>query len=705
MELMQRNFIDRLLLPAIFGITTVIAALILWQLLLGHRRTEIQAATKEQALFVRTKTESELRASILVLEQLAARWKARGQQSDADMESDVELAMSGYAAYQAIEGIDPSYRVVWVTPQNRNPREQGADLNQDEPSRSVLQSAQESHEVVVSHPVDFRQGGRGLLICVPVYSHDQLTGFLLGAFRYQALLSPILQDVAPDYWIEIYDGGEQIYNRSSGSQPDKKWVQTADIQFQQITWRAYAWPKPETLAYTRTPLPQVAFVAGILLAGMLAFAVYMAETAQLRARDLVKANTNLEKEIAGRQQAEDALRQAQKMEAVGRLAGGVAHDFNNLLMVIRGHAALSLRNAGVNGPLRRELDEILQATDRASSFTRQLLAFSRKQVLQPRVLDLNALTTQVANMLPPVLGDDIRLSIDLDPHLGHVKADPALLEQVIMNLVFNARDAMQEGGELTIHTLNNDLDEASLPAFPGAHVGPYVVLVIHDTGHGMTEETQSHIFEPFFTTKDRGKGTGLGLATVYGTVSQSGGFISVSSKVGTGTEIKIFLPRVEEPVEVTPAPEVPVQARKGEGTILVVEDDDAVRRMTREFLKIGGYTVLEARSGAEAIHFMERREQPIALVLTDVLMPGMKGRELVERLGKLRAGIKVLYMSAYTEDAAINIGVLSPGTAFIEKPFSPEDLANKVREVLSASENGIGEKQLRTASLDSGSLS
>jgi CheY-like chemotaxis protein len=313
------------------------------------------------------------------------------------------------------------------------------------------------------------------------------------------------------------------------------------------------------------------------------------------------------------------------------------------------------------------------------------------------VLDLNALTTRVANMLPPVLGDDIKLKIDLDPALGHVKADAALLEQVIMNLVFNARDAMHDGGELMVATFNADLDEAALSAHPGAHPGPYVVLAIRDTGHGMSEETQSHIFEPFFTTKDRGKGTGLGLATVYGTVNQSGGFISVRSKVGAGTEIRIFLRRVEEPVEAPDAAAPPVEIRRGEGTILVVEDDDAVRRMTREFLKIGGYTVLEARGGADAIEFMERREQPIDLVLTDVLMPGMKGRELVERLSKLRTGIKVLYMSAYTEDAAINIGVLSPGTAFIEKPFSPDDLTNKVREVLSASENGVGSKASRSS--------
>ena len=694
---MQRHVVDRLLLPAIFGLTTVIAALILWQLLLGHRRTEIQAATKEQALFVRTKTESELKASILLLEQLAGRWQGRGQRNEADMQSDVALAMSGYPSYQAIEWVDPSYHVLWVTPQSRNKSERGSDLGADDSRRAALQAAQETRNVVVTHPVNMRDGGRGLLVCVPVYSQEKLDGFLVGAFQYQDLLASILQDVAPDYWLEIYDGPEEIYSRAGGTtQPrDKKWVQAVDIQFQQITWRAYAWPKPVTLAYTRSPLPQVAFVAGILLAGLLAFAVYMAETAQLRAKALVKANTNLEKEIAGREQAEDALRQAQKMEAVGRLAGGVAHDFNNLLMVIRGHAALSLRNVGVNGALRRELDEILQATDRASSFTRQLLAFSRKQVLQPRVLDLNALTTQVAGMLPPVLGDDIKLTIDLDPHLGHVKADAALLEQVIMNLVFNARDAMPDGGELSIRSFNAVLSESSLANHPGAHAGPYATLAISDTGHGMSEETQSHIFEPFFTTKDRGKGTGLGLATVYGTINQSGGFISVSSKVGVGTAIKIFLPRVAEPVELTETPAVPVPTRKGDETILVVEDDDAVRRMTREFLKIGGYTVLEARSGAEAIQFVERREQPIDLVLTDVLMPGMKGRELVERLAKLRVGIKVLYMSAYTEDAAINIGVLSPGTAFIEKPFSPDDLANKVREVLSANGENISEKSFR----------
>src|ERR1700752_39474 len=230
MDLMQSKFVDRLILPTIFGLTTVIAALILWQLLLGHRRTEIQAATKEQALFVRTKTESELRASILVLDQLAGRWQARAQTNDSDMRSDVELAMGGHPAYQSIEWIDPSYRVLWGTPFDIGQPERGANLTAQEPSRLVLDEARERHTAVVSHPVTLRQGGKGLLICVPVYSKEKLTGFLLGAFRYEALLAPILQDVAPDYWIEIYDGDEQINDRSSGSQPDKKWVQTGDIQ-------------------------------------------------------------------------------------------------------------------------------------------------------------------------------------------------------------------------------------------------------------------------------------------------------------------------------------------------------------------------------------------------------------------------------------------------------------------------------------------
>jgi two-component system, cell cycle sensor histidine kinase and response regulator CckA len=397
---------------------------------------------------------------------------------------------------------------------------------------------------------------------------------------------------------------------------------------------------------------------------------------------VVATNLALQKEIAGREQAEETLRQAQKMEAVGRLAGGVAHDFNNMLMVIRGHATLSINRFGPNDPLRRELQGILQTADRASSLTRQLLAFSRKQVLQPKVLDLNSIITQAAELLSPGLGQNIDLSLNLDPNLGRIKADAVQMEQVIMNLALNARDAMPDHGTLTIQTANAELDESWTRRYPDVRPGPHVMLTVRDNGCGMDEEMQSHIFEPFFTTKETGKGTGLGLASVYGTVSQSAGCVTVSSKKGEGTTVQVYLPCVEEAIEIAEKPATLPESMQGNETILVVEDDDAVRRMTREFLKIKGFMVVEARSPAEAIQFMERDSGSIDLVLTDVSMPKMKGTELVDRLVKMRSGLKVLYMSAYTEDAAISSGFLGPGNAFIEKPFSPDELARKVREVL-----------------------
>jgi signal transduction histidine kinase/ActR/RegA family two-component response regulator len=680
---MHRSLVDRLLLPAIFGLTTIIAALVLWQLLLTNRRVETQANTKEQALFVKAKTESELSARILSLERLAGRWQDRDRLDAGDMESDASLVMSGYPAYQAIEWIDPTFHVVWAAPERGNQADVAANLGAEPERRAKLEDAITAKSMAATPPTNLRQGGRGFLVFVPVYSQKKLNGFLVGVFRYRALLSSILQDVAPDYWVVVSDGPEEIYSRVPENSVRRPYVQEADIQVQGLTWRVSAWPKRGLIAYTRSPLPTLVFGGGILMAIVLGFAVYMTESSLLHVRKLTAANLELEKQIAGREQAEEALRQAQKMEAVGRLAGGVAHDFNNVLMVIRGQAALSLNAVGLSPALHQELSEIVKAADRASLLTRKLLAFGRKQVLQARVLDLNVLITQMAEMLPPVLGEDIVLKINLDPKLGHVKADSAQLEQVIMNLVFNARDAMPDGGELTIETANSDLNEAWVSTHPGVRSGPHVVLRVRDTGHGMDEATRAHLFEPFFTTKDKSRGSGLGLATVYGTVNQSGGCVTVSSKPGSGTTFEVYLPRVEEAVEAVAAePPKPVYSLGHEERILVVEDDDAVRRMTREFLQLRGYTVLEARGATDAIQFVERHQETIDLVLTDVVMPGMKGRELVDRLGKLRPGLKVLYMSAYTEDDAVNIGILNPGTAFIEKPFGPDDLANKVRDVL-----------------------
>jgi signal transduction histidine kinase/ActR/RegA family two-component response regulator len=690
---MPRSFIDRLLLPAIFGLTTIVAVLILWQLLIGHRNVEIQSATREQASFIKAKTESELRARILPLERLAGRWEAESRLDENHMESDASLAMSGYPAYQAIEWIGPALHVRWAVPQKENAADVGTDLRLIPGLGEALEQGAPQQTTVIAPRVRLRRGGQGFLVCVPVHSEKD-SGFLIGIFQYQELLSSILGDVAPDYWVAVYDGNENVYSRATSEPPPRdRYVEETNIKYGQLTWRAVVWPKAGAVSYARSALPMFVSIGGLLMALTLAFAVYMAETAQLNVNKLAAANRELGREIAGREQAEEALRHAQKMEAIGRLAGGVAHDFNNLLMVIRGQAALSQNSAGLSSTLRRELTEIVKAADRASSLTRKLLALGRKQVLQSRVLDLNALVTQVAEILPSVLGEHIKLHVNLEPQLGRVKADSAQLEQVIMNLVFNARDAMPLGGDLTIQTANSDLDAAWTGKHPGVQPGPYVMFAVRDTGHGMDEETQSHLFEPFFTTKDTNKGTGLGLATVYGTVNQSGGCVNVSSQLGIGTVIEVYLPRVEEAVEVAETSKPVVSSLQGEERILVVEDDDAVRRMTREFLKIRGYTVIEARSAADAILWMESHEETIDLVLTDVVMPGIKGGELVGHLAKLRANLKILYMSAYTEGDAIRIGILSPGTAFIEKPFSPDELAAKVREVLNG--DSMGEQPLR----------
>ena len=367
----------------------------------------------------------------------------------------------------------------------------------------------------------------------------------------------------------------------------------------------------------------------------------------------------------------------------GQFAGGVAHSFNNLLLVIRGHAELLLNRVGLGESVQRYPIEILNATDRASTLTRQLLAFSRKQILQPRVLDLNGLISQTAILLPPLLGPDIKLMLSLEPDLGQVKADPGQIEQVIINLVVNARDAMPYGGDLKIETANAEWNETVDPKRGSLAKG--VVLSVKDNGCGMDEKTRSRIFEPFFTTKETGKGTGLGLSMVYGTVQQSGGSITAISEPGRGTTIRIWFPRVEEQESAAIRQPVQVSEAHASGaaeTVLVVDDEDGVRRVAREFLKIKGFSVLEAREAREAIHVASQHAGPIHVLLTDVVMPGMKGEELVEQISALRPDVKVLYMSAYTEDAVLNLGILAPGTNFIEKPFGPDDLARKVREVL-----------------------
>ncbi len=386
-------------------------------------------------------------------------------------------------------------------------------------------------------------------------------------------------------------------------------------------------------------------------------------------------------DVTDRRVLEDQLRQAQKMEAVGRLAGGVAHDFNNLLMVISGYAEVILADLPQDHCLHEKGRAIQLAADRATTLTRQLLAFSRKQLLELKVVDVNAIVVDMERLLRPLIGENVELTTILAPDAVHTRADAGQLEQVLMNLVVNAKDAMNRGGKLTIETRNIIVDENHRRGQTFIRPGNYVVLSVRDTGMGMDKETQSRIFEPFFTTKEKGKGTGLGLSTVYGIVKQSGGYVMVQSEEHRGTTFQIYLPRVEGVAEKHAVP-VAHAAMGGTETVLLVEDEDSVRQLVRDTLVAKGYRVVEAENGEAGMAAAAQHDGKINLVITDVVMPGMGGRELVKQLVQMRPGTKVLYLSGYTEDAIINEGTIERGAAFLQKPFTLQNLSRKVREVL-----------------------
>jgi PAS domain S-box-containing protein len=394
-------------------------------------------------------------------------------------------------------------------------------------------------------------------------------------------------------------------------------------------------------------------------------------------------------DVSERRVLEQQLRQSQKMEAVGRLAGGIAHDFNNLLMVILGYSEFLLERLGAEPHLRGPAQEISSAAERASSLTRQLLAFSRKQMLAPRVVNLNDVATENIKMLTRMIGEDVDLVMVPAPNLWPIRADSGQIDQVIMNLAVNARDAMPSGGKLTIETSNVALDEEYARYHAPLRPGDYVLIAISDTGVGMDTDTQSHIFEPFFTTKGT-KGTGLGLSTVYGIVKQSGGYIWVYSEVGKGTTFKIYLPRVastgEAAAQVAAAPIEYRKVEPGTETILLVEDEANLRYLARQYLEKQGYKVIEAADGAVAMQIAVAHEATIHLLLTDVIMPGMNGRELAQRIAEIRPNVKILYMSGYTENVIGHNGTLETGIRLLQKPFNLRDLKSKVREVLDATQ-------------------
>ncbi len=389
------------------------------------------------------------------------------------------------------------------------------------------------------------------------------------------------------------------------------------------------------------------------------------------------------RDVTERRQLELQLRQAQKMEAIGRLAGGVAHDFNNVLTAVFGYVDLLREELPPESNAQKDLVEIRKAAERAASLTRQLLAFSRQQVLEPVVLELNDLVTEFEKMLRRVIGEDVELRLALGAQVGNVRADPGQLHQVIMNLVVNARDAMPTGGKLTIETTNAELTAAYADLHKPVVPGPYEMLAVSDTGIGMTPEIQARIFEPFFTTKEKGKGTGLGLSTVYGIVKQSGGYVWVYSELGKGTTFKVYLPRVDAPAEGLTKPR-PAETVAGTETILLAEDDEILRPLAKALLEKLGYSLLEGADCDTALAAARQHTGPIHLLIADVVLPGPSGRELARRLAASRPDTKVLYVSGYTDDAIVHHGMLEPGLNFLQKPFTPATLARKVRDVLDA---------------------
>jgi two-component system cell cycle sensor histidine kinase/response regulator CckA len=442
----------------------------------------------------------------------------------------------------------------------------------------------------------------------------------------------------------------------------------------------------ESVRYEDLPLErsdgqpiEVEFVSNV-------YSVNGTKVIQCNIRDIT-ARVEAEKTL---RETQEQLRQASKIEAIGRLAGGVAHDFNNLLTIINGYAELMLSQFGSDHRVRSQAEEIRKAGERAAALTRQLLAFGRRQVIAPQVLNLNGVVSGIEKMIHRLIGEDIELVCILTQPLGAVKADPGQIEQVVMNLAVNSRDAMPKGGKLTIETADVELDEVYCRTHAEVTPGPYVMLAVSDTGVGMDKETQAHIFEPFFTNKEKGKGTGLGLATVHGIVKQSGGHVGVYSEPGKGTTFKVYLPRGEGEPKST---QFSKEARKptgGSETILLVEDEEAVRTLASEVLRKRGYRVLESASAEDALQVSGRHQGTIHLLLTDVVMPQMSGRKVAELLASRRPKMKVLYMSGYTDNAIVHHGILDANTAFLQKPFTPETLALKVREVLnSPSRTGI----------------
>ena len=698
-------------LPALVAVGGAVVTLGMWLAAADqdHERRDLEV--RRAATRIRDDLAKEMRPRLLALSRMRQRWEFNGPPSRRTWENEAQLTLAHFSVYRAIAWVNPGLERQWVvtTGHSTDAKVLSDPVRAALPALSVGEDTLafvEQRDSITSDPL--------LFAILPLRARGE--GYLLGVIHVRRAAELALADTTVrGYAVRIHSGNNLLYEGGPVAAQAARWHTETPLTEGGVRWTVEVAPSQATLSAFSSRIPTIVGLLGTLITGLLVWALRLvavmrqrelerlaaierANTADVereRAAELAFVNRQLVEQITERERAQrereamqQQLAQAQKMEAVGQLAGGVAHDFNNLLTVITSYCELLLEDIAADDPRRADVEEVLRASGSAARLTRQLLAFSRQQILQPQPIDLNVAVTELEKMLRRLIPADIALTTALAPDLGTVIADRGQLEQVIVNLVVNARDAMPNGGQLTIGTSNVDLDDAyiSRHRFAAPDPGRYVLLTVTDTGHGMDEATQARIFEPFFTTKEKGRGTGLGLSTVYGIVKQSGGYVWLYSEVGHGTTFKIYLPRVEQTTGARLGAPSPREAIGGQETVLLVEDDAAVRTIARRILERNGYQVLEAQNGDEALRVSEEFATPIDLVVTDLVMPQMGGPEMVRRLREMRREVKILMMSGYTSDPSFRQRVIDEAIPFLEKPFTPGALLGKVRAVLDAQE-------------------
>ena len=659
-----------LALPVAAGMSVLLAAVALAVLARTNQKAQIQRTTLIAAEGIGEQARRGLYAHLLRTHR-AVEDLVQVRAENPAWESALQTRMRDYAGLEAVAHLDAPDRIRWLVPRTTDPK-------------PVLEHAaridwSSSSSTFVFEPIAL-VGGPGFLVYDRSPTRGEAAGFAVSIFRYAPLFAEILEDSATDYELAIFHDDVSLFERASpdGEESRNSWSEQIELASLGFSWRIIAWPKAETLQASRSLTALGSILMGNLVALLLALAVQLAQTARRRSEALLELNQELASQMDERRRAEEKLMQSQKMEAVGRLAGGVAHDFNNFLTVVHGYSELVRPLVRGEAP-RRYIGEIAKASERASELTQQLLAFSRRQPRAAQPVDLNESVREVHGMLARLIGEHINLTLDGESSV--IKADPGQLQQIIVNLAVNARDAMPQGGELAISTSIVELDPsgaASMGLGPGRHAE----LTVRDTGIGMSKSTMANMFEPFFTTKERGRGTGLGLSTVYGIVRQSGGQILATSTPGEGATFRVYFPLTEEPVgEASAEGKKKVPPSGYEATVLLVEDDEAVRDWIEEVLRSGGYRVLVARDGEEALSTFERSAHTIDLLITDVIMPRMGGLTLSEILSERRKDLPVLFVSGYPDR---NLPETEDGESayYLSKPFTASALLEKMRSVL-----------------------